>query len=123
MLIVVGFGLVLVGVYVIYGFASVDSYKKGNDFFLTRDSLEKIGETANFVSLQGYPAKQEVNVCFPMSLSNCSVSNDTISCSLRDGQIVYYTSSVYLNGTLPDNSGCWNVLVEAHDGAVNLSVS
>jgi len=123
MLIVLGLGLVLVGIYTLYGYASIDSYKKENDFFLTRDSLEKIGETAQFVALQGYPAKQKINTCFPMSLLACSVSNMTLSCSLRGGQVVEYTSKVYLNGTLPASSGCWDVLVEAHDGAVTISLS
>lgn len=123
MLLVVGLGLALVGIYMIYGFTSVDSYKKENDFFLARDSLEKIGETAEFVALQGYPAKQKINICFPLSLSNCSISNETISCNLISGQTVDYTSNVRLNGTLPNNSGCWDILIEAHNSVVNLSVS
>jgi uncharacterized protein (UPF0333 family) len=124
MLIVIGLGLVIVGVYAIYGYASIDSYKRGSDDFLMKDSLEKIAQTAKFVSLQGLPAKQQINVCFPVSLSNCSITNTngTITCFLRSGQIIQQDTSTKINGSLPNNSGCWNMGIEAMGGFVNLSV-
>ncbi|MBN2095262.1 MAG: hypothetical protein JW727_04390 [Candidatus Aenigmarchaeota archaeon] len=123
MLIVVGLGMLIVSIYILYGYASIDSYKKGNDQFLLKDSLEKIATTAKFVALQGEPAKQTVNVCFPMSLETCSVYNTTLQCSLRTGEYIYQDSEVVLNGTMPGISGCWNIVVEANPAFVNLSIS
>lgn len=122
MLIVIGLGITLVGIYAIYGYASVDSYKKGNDDSLIKDSLEKVAETSRFVALQGSPARQKINICFPLSFNNCSISGSTISCLLTNGQTIDQDAGTAVNGTLPKGSGCWDVVAEAQDNFVNLSV-
>jgi hypothetical protein len=124
MLIVVGLGIAIVGIYTIYGYNSVDAYQKGNDGFLMKDSLEKISETAKFVANQGEPAKQQINVCFPISLDNCSISTGTITCFLRKDQRIEQDVGVMINGSLPTTSGCWDISVQAtSSGYVNLSIS
>jgi len=123
MLIVVGLGIALVGIYIIYGYSSVDAYRKGNDEFLMKDSLEKISETAKFVANQGEPARQQIDVCFPVSLDNCSITTGTITCFLKGGQRVQQAVGVSINGTLPASAGCWELVIQATSGFVNLSVS
>lgn len=122
MLVVVGLGLTLVGLYAIYGYASIDSYKKGNDAFVIKDSLYKIAETSKFVALQGSPARQKITICFPLSFNNCSISGTTISCLLTNGQTIYQDAGTAINGTLPKGSGCWDIVAQAQTGFVNLSV-
>ncbi len=124
MLIVIGLGLVIVGIYAIYGYASIDSYSKGSDELLMRDSLEKVGETAKFVSLQGIPAKQQINICLPASFRGCSHLNGSaeLACNLTGNRIIQHDAGANVNGTLPSISGCWNLAIEAKAGYVNLTV-
>jgi uncharacterized protein (UPF0333 family) len=123
MLIVFGLGITIVGIYLMYSYSSIDAYKKGNDEFLMKSSLEKISEASKFVFQQGEPARQRINVCFPISFSNCSISTGTITCFLRSGQRVEQDMGVSINGALPETSGCWDIQVQAEAGFVNLSVS
>ncbi len=87
-----------------------------------KDSLEKIGETSRFVALQGEPARQQINICFPVSFSNCSISTETITCYLKSGQRIENEIGTSINGTLPTNSGCWDLSVKAENGIVNLTI-
>jgi len=123
MLIVIGLGIAIIGLYTVYSYASMDSYKKGNDEFLMKDSLEKIAETSKFVAFQGEPAKQQVNVCFPLSYKNCTLYGFTISCFLSSGREILQYSDVNITGAMPSSSGCWDIEVQASGDVVNLSVS
>ncbi len=123
MLLVVGLGVAVVGVYMIYAYSSLDAYQKGNDEFLVKDSLQKVAETAKFVSFQGYPARQEINICFPLSYTNCSVSNSSITCGLRSGENITQDVDANITGAMPENSGCWDMMVQAGQNFVNITVS
>ncbi|MGC9310692.1 MAG: hypothetical protein ACP5E4_03115 [Candidatus Aenigmatarchaeota archaeon] len=128
-MIVVGFGLFFLAVYTISSYSTIYSYRQGNDAYLVKDSLEKMGSVAEFVSLQGAPARQTAGVCFPQSFAGCSIDADnrTISCSLDGGQSISGTMPVDVSGTLPASSGCWKVMLESiEDGSgaayVNITV-
>jgi len=130
MLIVIGLGLVIVGIYAIYGYSSIDAYTKGSDELLMKDSLEKVAQTAKFVSLQGIPAKQQINICLPASFRGCNNLNGSaeMTCNLTGNRIIQHDMGANVTGTLPNNSGCWKLTVEAKEtveakaGYVNLTV-
>ena len=121
-MIVVGIGIAIISLYIIYGYNALYSYKVNNDISLVKNSLEKIAKTAENVAFQGKPAKQKINICFPLTLKNCSVINKTLSCSLNDGKEIYQDSKINLTGTLPD-SGCWDIILEAEENFVNITLS
>jgi len=121
-LIIVGLGIGIISLYILYGYNALYSYKVNNDVSLVKNSLEKIAKTAEFVALQGKPAKEKIEVCFPLTLKNCSVINKTLSCSLNDGKEIYQDSEVNLKGTLP-GSGCWNLILKAEKNFVNITIS
>ncbi len=121
-LIIVGLGIGLVSLYVLYGYDALYSYKINNEVSLVRSSLEKIAKTADFVAIQGKPARQKINICLPLSLDNCTVNNKTLFCSLQGGKEIFYDSKIDLTGSLP-GSGCWDLILKAEENFVNITVS
>jgi len=122
LLIIIGIGVGIISLYIIYSYNALYSYKVNNDVSLVKSSLEKIAETANDVAFQGEPAKQKINICFPLILKNCSIVNKTLSCYLNNGKEIHQDSKINLNGTLP-GSGCWDLVLEAKNGFVNITIS
>ncbi len=122
LLVVVGIGIAIISLYVIYGYDALYSYKMNNDISLVKNSLEKIANSAEEVSFQGEPAKQKINICLPLSLENCSISNKTLSCTLNSGKEIYQDSKVDLTGTLP-GSGCWDLILDAEENFINITLS
>ena len=122
LLIIVGIGVGMISLYILYGYNALYSYKVNNDISLVKNSLEKIAKNAEFVALQGKPAKEKIEICFPLTLKNCSVNNKTLSCSLSNGKEIYQDSEVNLKGTLP-GSGCWNLILKADENFVNITIS
>lgn len=121
-LIVVGICVGIISLYIIYGYDALYSYKVNNDISLVKNSLEKIAKTADDISFQGKPAQQKINICFPLTLENCSVTNKSLSCTLQNTQEIFYDSKVNLTGNLP-GSGCWDLILKAEDNFVNITLS
>lgn len=123
MLIVVGIGVALVSIYVLHSYNLFYYYKTNMDTTIAEDSLEKIAKNAEFVSYQGEPARQKINICLPSGVENCSIlnNNKTLSCNLTD-KTVFYDSEVNLNGTLPQSSGCWDLILSSKNNFVEIEI-
>jgi hypothetical protein len=124
LLVVVGVGLAIVSIYVLYSYNMFYSYKTNVDATITKESLQKIAKAAEFVLYQEEPARQKVNICLPSSIEGCylRIDNLTLACNLTNRDYpLYYVSDVYLNGTLPQSSGCWDLILSAKDGYVQIN--
>ena len=121
LLTIVGIGIAILSIYILHSYNLFYYYKTNTDITLTKESLEKIAKNAEFVSYQGEPARQKINICFPSSLENCSIMNNkTLSCNLTTKDNVFYSSKVNLNGTLPQTPGCFDLILSAKDDFVEI---
>ncbi|HIE41206.1 MAG TPA: hypothetical protein EYP80_00925 [Candidatus Aenigmarchaeota archaeon] len=123
MLIIIGIGVAIISIYILYSYNFFYSYKINTDTTITREALEKIVKNAEFVFRQGEPARQEINICLPASIKNCSINNKTLSCSFQDNTQVFYDSKVNLNGSLPQTPGCWDLILISKDNFVEINQS
>ncbi len=124
LLVIVGIGVALVSIYVLHSYNLFYNYKTNMDNTIAKDALEKIAKKAEFVSYQGKPARQNINICFPSGIENCSIlsNNRTLHCNMHEGKEVFYDSEVDLNGTVPQISGCWDLVISAKDNFVEIEV-
>ena len=123
MLVVVGIGVAIVSIYTLHSYNLFYHYKTNMDHTIARDSLEKIAKNAEFVFYQGEPARQKINICFPSNTESCSILGDnrTLYCDLGDEE-VFYDSKVDLNGTLPQSSGCWDLILSVEGNFVEIVI-
>ena len=120
-LVLVGLGLLIISIYTLYGYDILSSYKQNSDTSLTYQSIEKIVRTAEYLYSQGEPAKQRIYTCFPLSLENCSImNNNTILCYLNNKKEISSESTVQLNGTTFQKSGCCYINIEVIGNLVNV---
>lgn len=113
--IVLGIGIALLSTYLLSSYDTLYSNQVTNEISMTKESLEKIAKTADFVAMQGTPAKQKISVCFPVSIKNCTIEGKTLDCSLFNGRQVYYDSKVNLTGQLPSGGGCYYLSIKAEE--------
>ena len=121
-LIIVGLGIAIVSLYILYSYNFFYSYKTNTEISMTKEALQKIAKNANFVFIQGKPARQKINICLPPSVQNCSIlNNKTLLCTLQNNKNVFYDSEVDLVGSIPNTSGCWNLILSAKNGYVEIN--
>ena len=121
-LIIVGLGIAILSLYVLYSYNFFYSYKSNTEISMTKEALQKIAKNANFVFMQGKPAREKINICLPLSIKNCSIiNNKTLSCTLQNNKEVFYDAEVDLVGSLPQTSGCWDLILSAKNGYVEIN--
>jgi hypothetical protein len=93
---------------------------------MASNSVKKLGQTVDWVYSQGEPAKLKVLIFIPKNVENISFIDKTINWKVRTSSGVsdiYYTTVASLEGSLPTTSGYYNILVQASQNKVNISVS
>jgi hypothetical protein len=125
-LIVVSFALMVIIPYVLYLQTVSQNFNESNDLSVASDSVQKIGQTSDWVYSQGEPARLKILVFIPKNVENITFVGRSMNWRVRTSSGVsdiYYNSVANLTGNLPTVSGYYNVLIQAMDSVVNISVS
>lgn len=100
------------------------SYRDENKISSAKNSVNKLGETANWVFSQGPPARLTVEIYIPKDVENISLDNKTINFEVRTSSgltDVFYETIAELDGSIPETNGYYRVAVVAHENYVNIS--
>ena len=125
-LIIVSFALMVLIPYTLYLQNVSQSFTEDNNLIVASNSVQKIGQIADWVYYQGEPAKLRIVVSIPKNVENISFIDKTMNWKVRTGagvSDIYYNSIANLTGNLPTVPGYYNVLVQAMGNKVNISVS
>lgn len=125
-LIVVSFALMVLIPYILYLQTVSQNFSEENALTSASNSVQKIGQAADWVYSQGEPAKLKILIQIPNNIENISFLDKTIIWKVRTSSGVsdiYYNSVANLTGSLPTNPGYYNVLVQASKNKVSISVS
>jgi len=125
-LIIVSFALMVLIPYVLYLQNVSQNFSEDNSLTVASNSVQKIGQTVDWVYSQGEPAKLKIQIFVPNNVKSISLASKTITWKVRTSagiSDIYYTTAANLTGNLPSTSGYYNILVQATESGVNLSVS
>jgi uncharacterized protein (UPF0333 family) len=89
------------------------------------DAVNRIKDAADLVYIQGNPARVKISVYIPDNVQAIEFLSNTIIIHLRTSAGVvdiHAESLAQLNGSLPTQSGYYQVLVKAEQGYVNVTV-
>jgi hypothetical protein len=89
-------------------------------------SMKKIGEMADWVYSQGEPAKITFLIQIPKNVEEISFNGKIMIWKVRTSSgisDISYTSIANLTGSLPTKPGYYNVLAQATENGVKISVS
>ncbi|MBD3155265.1 MAG: hypothetical protein GF368_01255 [Candidatus Aenigmarchaeota archaeon] len=124
-LIVTGIGLTLMLISVGYLYSTYQDYSDENKISLAKNSVNKIGETADLVFSQGPPAKMKIEIRIPKGIQEISFSNKTVLFKVDTGpgvNDISYNTVPQIVGHLPTNRGNYYVSLSAEEDYVNISV-
>lgn len=125
-MIIVSFALMILVPFILYLQSISRDFSEGNNLTIASNSVNKIGQTADWVYSQGEPAKLKILIQVPNGVETILITDKTITWKVRTSASlsdIYYNSFANLSGDLPTTPGYYNVLVQAIDGGVNISVS
>jgi uncharacterized protein (UPF0333 family) len=125
-LIVVSFALMILIPYTLYLMSVSQNFSDDNSLTVASDSVNKIGETADWVYSQGEPSKSQILVTIPNHLVSATFINRTMIWKVKTSSgisDIYYTSVASLSGSFPTAPGYYNLLIQATSNGVNISVS
>jgi hypothetical protein len=124
-LIVVSFALMVLIPYVLYLMQVSTSFQQDNSLDVASATVQKLGQTADWVYSQGSPSRLELSLTIPQGVQNITFNGKTMTWKVKSGSgysDIYYNSVARLNGSLPTSPGDYRVLVTAMDSYVNISL-
>jgi uncharacterized protein (UPF0333 family) len=124
-LIITGIGLTLVLISVGYLSSTYQNYSDENKISLAKNTVNKIGETADLVFSQGPPAKMKIEIYIPDGVEEISFANKTVLFSIKTSagiSDIFYESVPQIVGNLPSEKGNYYVSLSAEEDYVNISV-
>jgi len=124
-LIVVSVALMIILPVSFYANQSLIGYKDDTKISLARNTVNKLGESADWVFSQGPPAKLTLEIYIPDDVYNVSLEDKTILFKIRTSAgvtDVFYETVPTLNGSLPISSGYYFVSLTAYADYVNINV-
>jgi len=124
-LIITGIGLTLVLISVGYLTNTYQNYSDENKISLAKNTVNKIGETADLVFSQGPPAKMKIEIYIPSGVEEISFSNKTVLFRIKTSagiSDIFYETVPQIVGNLPDKKGNYYVSLSAGEDYVNISV-
>jgi hypothetical protein len=124
--IIVSFALMVLIPYILYLYSASLQYQEQNSLTIASESIKKIGESCDWVYLQGEPAKLTLKILIPKNVENITFLNKTIIWRVRTSaglSDVYYNCIANVTGYLPNREGEYLVSIEALKGGVNISVA
>ncbi len=109
----------------VYVYQLLNEYGDDTKLSLAKDTVNKLGETADWVFSQGPPAKLSLEVYIPEGIQQISLDNNVILFKMRTSAgvtDVYYQTISPLVGSIPTKSGHYPFSIAANTTYVNISV-
>jgi len=100
-------------------------YRGDTNLSLARDTVNKLGESADWVFSQGSPARLTLEIYIPDGVQQASLNNKMILLKVRTSSgtsDVYYNTIADLVGSIPSRSGHYPVSIIANTSYVNITV-
>jgi hypothetical protein len=109
----------------VYVYQLLNEYGDDTKLSLAKDTVNKLGENADWVFSQGPPAKLSLEVYIPEGVETISLNNKMILFSMKTTAgttDVYYQTICDLTGSIPTKSGHYPISIVANVNDVNISV-
>jgi hypothetical protein len=110
--------------YVIYLNSLSQSYSETNRLTLAKNSVEKLGQTVDWIYSLGEGAQTKIEILVPEGVESIEFIGKLIVWRVKTSagtSDVYYISVTNVTGSLPSTAGYKNVLVKAWRDCVNVS--
>ena len=123
-LIIVSVALAIIVPIITYSNTLFIGYKDDISLTLAKNLVEKIGESADWVYSQGYPAKVSLKINVPERIVGIYLINKTILLKIKTSSgisDISYTGIAPLNGSLPSSPGIYTITIEALEEYINIS--
>ncbi|MEM5773348.1 MAG: hypothetical protein QXL86_03975 [Candidatus Aenigmatarchaeota archaeon] len=123
---IVSFALLVLIPYALYLQSVSRNLNEDNSLTIASNSVQKIGQTADWIFSQGEPAKITILIQIPSNVEEITFNGKIMNWKIRTSaglSDVYYISAANLTGSLPTSPGYYNILIKAIEGGVNISVS
>ena len=101
------------------------AYKDDNKISSAKNTVDKLGEIADWVFSQGPPAKRTIEIHIPQGVEEISLDNKTINFKIKTSSgfsDAFYETVSTLQGNIPTNSGNYFVALTAYDDYVDISM-
>jgi hypothetical protein len=109
----------------VYVYQLLNEYGDDTNLSLAKDTVNKLGENADWVFSQGPPAKISLEVYIPKGVEHVYLDNKMILFNMRTTAgitDVYYQTICNLTGSIPIKSGHYPISIVANVNDVNISV-
>jgi hypothetical protein len=123
---IVSFALLVLIPYALYLQSASRNLSEENDLTIASNSVQKIGQFSDWIYSQGKPAKTTILIQIPKNVEEISFNGKIMNWKVRTGSgtsDIYYISAANLTGSLPTAPGYYNILIQAIENGVNISVS
>jgi uncharacterized protein (UPF0333 family) len=112
LMVVIGISILvpIIGYVSLYEVSYRDAYK----ISMAKDAVDKLGEAAESIYIQGYPAKMSLTISVPEGVHSSLVDKETImfSLSTSSGQTdIYSNPKANVTGTLPIGAGYHKIMI------------
>ena len=124
-LLIVSFGLMVLLPYSLYLHDLIRSVSESTRLSLAKASLEKLGESIDWVFSQGEPAKLIIHLYIPEGTEEIVFLNNTIVWKVKTSSGISelaYNSLANISGKLPTKSAYYPVEIRAIENGVEVSV-
>lgn len=124
-LIIVSVALMILLPVTFYARQLLIGYKDDTKISLAKNTVKKLGESADWVFSQGPSAKRTLEIYIPDDVYNISLEDRTILFEVKTSAgvtDVFYEAVPSLNGSLPITSGYYFVSLTAYTNYVNITV-
>ena len=125
-MVIIGIALLILTPILYYSGKSFSNYKEDTNILSARNTVEKIGENADWICAQGSPARVQINVHMPEDIIEASLENRTVLLRIEStsgAKEVFYESVCDLQGELPVKEGFYYLALVAVDNYVNITVA
>ena len=125
-LIVISFAIMVLVPYALYLTKVSQNFGEDNSLTVASNSVQKIGQTADWVYSQGEPSRLKILILVPNNVENISFINKTMNWKMRTSSgesDIYYNSIANLTGSIPTAPSYYNLLIQATGNGVNINVS
>lgn len=125
-LIIVAFAVMVLIPYILYLNDLSQSYSENNKLTIAKNSVDKLGQTVDWVFSLGEGAKTRIDILVPEGVESIQFVGRTIEWKVRTSagiSDISYIAVANVTGTIPTSAGYKNVLVQAFRDGVNVSTS
>lgn len=125
-LVIISVAFLILTPLIVYSYQLFIGYKDETKIALAKDLVKKVGEGADWVYSQGYPARMCLKVTVPEGVTEASLLNKTVLLKIKTvaGETdIYHNTNAPLNGSLPVKAGVYKICLIAFPEYVNVSES